>query len=85
MTKLNSSTVASQCLSSVYELVEDGAEGSSALDSFDLFELYRNSLLVVSPERKEEAESLKNDGNRLMKEEKYQEALNAYNRAIRLY
>lgn len=46
--------------------------------------MYRNSLLVVSPERKDEAESLKNDGNRLMKEEKYQEALNVYNKAISL-
>lgn len=61
-----------------------GDDKENPLNNFNLFDLYRNSLLVVSPERKEEAESLKNEGNRLMKEEKYQEALNMYNKAISL-
>jgi len=38
----------------------------------------------ISPERKLEAENVKNEGNCLMKEEKYQEALIAYSRAISL-
>jgi small glutamine-rich tetratricopeptide repeat-containing protein alpha len=45
-----------------------------------LFDLFVNTYVTVNPERKAEAEELKNDGNRLMKEEKYQEALNAYGR-----
>lgn len=38
----------------------------------------------VKPETKAEAEELKNEGNKLMKEEKYNEALTAYGRAISL-
>lgn len=71
------------------EIKEEGSatkadDKDNPLNNFDLFDLYRNSLLQVSPERKEEAENLKNEGNRLMKEEKYQEALNMYNKAISL-
>lgn len=81
-----------QCLENVYEVAkpeDDKPEGAgddkeNPLNNFNLYDLYRNSLLVVSPERKEEAESMKNEGNRLMKEEKYQEALNMYNKAISL-
>lgn len=46
--------------------------------------MFLSSYINVSPERKAEAEELKNEGNKLMKEEKYQEALSAYGRAIAL-
>lgn len=88
--------VAIQCLENVYEIppAAAAAEGESApvqdddaanpLNHIDLFEVYRSAFTNVSPERKQEAETLKNEGNRLMKEEKYQEALNTYGRAISL-
>ncbi|XP_055587405.1 small glutamine-rich tetratricopeptide repeat-containing protein beta-like [Uranotaenia lowii] len=89
--------VAIQCLENVYEINAggggDGSEsGASAggtsgdrddpLNHIDLFEVFRNAFTNVSPERKQEAENLKNEGNSLMKEEKYQEALNTYSKAI---
>lgn len=87
--------VAIQCLENVYEIPP--AEGSgdagtapadddeaNPLNHIDLFEVYRSAFTNVSTERKAEAETLKNEGNRLMKEEKYQEALNTYGRAISL-
>lgn len=46
----------------------------------NLFELFYNSCGDVSPERKQEAENVKNEGNCMMREEKYYEALTAYNR-----
>lgn len=67
-----------QCLESCFELNLD-EEVANPLNNVDLFDLFVNTL-TVNPERKLEAEQLKNDGNRLMKEEKYQEALNAYGR-----
>ncbi|XP_058453850.1 small glutamine-rich tetratricopeptide repeat-containing protein beta-like [Malaya genurostris] len=82
--------VAIQCLENVYEITpeEGGGEGGSSqenpLNHIDLFEVYRGTFTNVSPERKQEAENLKNEGNRLMKEEKYHEALNLYGRAISL-
>lgn len=87
--------VAIQCLENVYEIptAASAAEGEPApvdddaanpLNHIDLFEVYRGAFSNVSPERKQEAETLKNEGNRLMKEEKYQEALNTYGRAISL-
>lgn len=88
--------VAIQCLENVYEIppaaATDGSGESAAADDdvanplnhIDLFEIYRSAFTNVSPERKQEAELLKNEGNRLMKEEKYQEALNTYGRAISL-
>ncbi|XP_062535977.1 small glutamine-rich tetratricopeptide repeat-containing protein beta [Armigeres subalbatus] len=79
--------VAIQCLENVYEIGQE-AEGDNVqenpLNHIDLFEVYRGAFTNVSPERKQEAENLKNDGNRLMKEEKYQEALNTYSKAISL-
>lgn len=88
--------VAIQCLENVYEIPPAG-DGESApltaaadddeanpLNHIDLFEVYRGAFTNVSTERKAEAETLKNEGNRLMKEEKYQEALNTYGRAISL-
>lgn len=79
--------VAIQCLENVYEIGQE-AEGDNGqenpLNHVDLFEVYRGAFTNVSPERKQEAENLKNEGNRLMKEEKYQEALNTYSKAISL-
>lgn len=77
--------VAIQCLENVYEVGQetDGDNGQeNPLNHVDLFEVYRSTFTNVSPERKQEAENLKNEGNRLMKEEKYQEALNTYSKAI---
>lgn len=86
--------VAIQCLENVYEIppaaAADGEtvpaddDAANPLNHIDLFEVYRSAFTNVSPERKQEAETLKNEGNRLMKEEKYQEALNTYGRAISL-
>lgn len=79
--------VAAQCLETAYDLPSlSGASGSGSTDNplnhIDLFEIYRSTCCTISSERKQEAENIKNDGNLLMKEEKYNEALNAYNRAI---
>jgi small glutamine-rich tetratricopeptide repeat-containing protein alpha len=73
--------VAIQCLENVYEL-DESAPTDHPMSKADLFEVFLNTFVSVSPERKAEAEQLKNEGNRLMKEEKYQEALNTYSRAI---
>lgn len=83
--------VAQQCLETAYDLPNGDPEGQAAQSEFDenhplaavnLFELFQNSCIDVkiSPERKLEAENVKNEGNCLMKEEKYQEALVAYSR-----
>lgn len=76
--------VAIQCLENVYEIEQEEGDNSqeNPLNHIDLFEVYRGAFTNVSPERKQEAENLKNEGNRLMKEEKYQEALNTYSKAI---
>ncbi|XP_055638500.1 small glutamine-rich tetratricopeptide repeat-containing protein beta-like [Toxorhynchites rutilus septentrionalis] len=78
--------VAIQCLENVYEIgQEEGDDGKdNPLNHVDLYEVYRSTFTNVSPERKQEAENLKNEGNRLMKEGKYQEALNTYSKAISL-
>lgn len=73
--------VAVQCLESCFEL-NQGEDTANPLNNVDLFELFVNTYVTVNPDRKAEAEQLKNDGNRLMKEEKYQEALNAYGRWV---
>lgn len=76
--------VAIQCLENVYEIGQEEGDNSqeNPLNHIDLFEVYRSTFTNVSPERKQEAEKLKNEGNRLMKEEKYHEALNMYSKAI---
>lgn len=78
--------VAIQCLENVYDIGQEEGDNSqeNPLNHIDLFDVYRSTVTDVSPERKQEAESLKNEGNRLMKEEKYQEALNTYSKAINL-
>lgn len=77
------SLVAVQCLESCYQLSQDEDIGNP-LNNVDLFDLFINTYVNVNPERKVDAENLKNEGNRLMKEEKYNEALVSYGRAIAL-
>lgn len=79
--QVESLEVAVQCLESCFELNQD-EDTANPLNNVDLFELFTNSVVTVNPDRKADAEQLKNDGNRLMKEEKYQEALNAYGRWV---
>ncbi|XP_053690016.1 small glutamine-rich tetratricopeptide repeat-containing protein beta-like [Sabethes cyaneus] len=83
--------VAIQCLENVYEIAPeeqqaagDAEDRENPLNHIDLFEVYRSAFTNVTPERKQEAENMKNEGNRLMKEEKFQEALNMYSKAISL-
>lgn len=73
--------VAVQCLESCFELNQED-DAVNPLNNIDLYDLFVSTYVTVNPERKAEAEQLKNDGNRLMKEEKYQEALNAYGRWV---
>lgn len=75
--------VAIQCLESCFELSQDD-DANNPLNNVDLFDLFVSSYVNIKPESKEEAEELKNEGNKLMKEEKYNEALTAYGRAIAL-
>lgn len=85
--------VAVQCLETAFQLPgkavkktagESHEEWDDAhpLASVDAFQLFRHSYDAgdISEERKIEAELLKNDGNGLMKDEKYVEALRAYSR-----
>lgn len=59
------------------------ASEKNVLSHIDIYELFQ-SACSLQPDRKLEAENIKNEGNCLMREEKYQEALRAYNRAITL-
>lgn len=89
---MESLEVAQQCLETAYDLPNGDPEGQAGqtgdfdenhpMAAVNLFELFQNSCIDVkiSPERKLEAENVKNEGNCLMKEEKYQEALVAYSR-----
>ncbi|XP_055383942.1 small glutamine-rich tetratricopeptide repeat-containing protein beta [Condylostylus longicornis] len=93
---LESLEVAIQCLEAAFELhpddqIEDeNAENNTATSTsnnkkfnpIDLFELYQTACLETSPNRGEIAEQIKDNGNRLMKEGKFQEAFLQYNRAI---
>lgn len=83
--------VAIQCLENVYEIapeeqqsVSDAEDQDNPLNHIDLFEVYRSTFTNVTPERKQEAENMKNEGNRFMKEEKFQAALDMYSKAISL-
>lgn len=71
--------MAIQCLESCFELSQD-EDSNNPLNNVDLFELFVSSYVNIKPESKAEAEELKNEGNKLMKEEKYNEALAAYGR-----
>lgn len=79
--------VAGQCLETAYDLPSVGTAATSStednpLNHIDLYDMFQSTYCKLSPERKQEAETIKNEGNLLMKEEKYNEALTAYNRAI---
>lgn len=50
--------------------------------NIDMFELFQSLYIERNPESLALAESIKNEGNRLMKDCKYNEALLQYNRAI---
>ncbi|XP_058789039.1 small glutamine-rich tetratricopeptide repeat-containing protein alpha-like [Phymastichus coffea] len=79
--------VSIQCLESAF-----GVNIVDADQDFDILQLYRNILTVknqknlydITKDAKIEAEKLKNEGNALMKIEKYQEALLNYTKAIEL-
>jgi len=81
--------VAIQCLQAAFDIGEE-EDVSSAGDSMavgdskdiDLFELFQSMYVERNPESLQMAESIKNEGNRLMKDGKYNEALLQYNRAI---
>lgn len=64
------------------ETTEEEWDEQHPLASVDAFRLFCHSYDAgdISAERKLEAEQLKNDGNGLMKDEKYVEALRAYSR-----
>lgn len=79
--------VASQCLETAYNLPIDMPEYQSDMDGIvddpmphiDVRELFR-ATCSGHPQRKREAEEVKNEGNQLMRDGKYQEALSYYNR-----
>lgn len=83
--------VAGQCLETAYDLPSLSGSNESGSTSgvddnplahIDLYEIYRSTCCTISADRKLEAENIKNEGNQLMKEEKYNDALVAYNKAI---
>jgi len=79
--------VASQCLESSYEISIDDEICRDNFDSgMDLIGLAEKSVIkkVIAPEKKEEADKYKNEGNELMKQEKYTEALEKYKSAIEI-
>ncbi|XP_039154547.1 small glutamine-rich tetratricopeptide repeat-containing protein beta [Drosophila simulans] len=66
------------------DAVASGSAGAVAAvpNNIDMFELFQSLYTERNPESLALAESIKNEGNRLMKENKYNEALLQYNRAI---
>lgn len=84
---IESLEVASQCLETAYDLPSLNSDGERAsttepLNYINLYDIYRSTCCAIAPDRKEAADTIKNEGNSLMKQEKYNEALVAYNRAI---
>ncbi|XP_012277686.1 small glutamine-rich tetratricopeptide repeat-containing protein alpha isoform X2 [Orussus abietinus] len=79
--------VAIQCLESAYEV-----QASDAAQNINLFDIYKAAIessqpvfgSEPTPEAHAEAERLKNEGNALMKAERYLEALANYTKAIEL-
>lgn len=79
--------VAIQCLESAYNV-----QASDAPPNFNLYDVYKSAVndtkpdlsREVSPEAKVEAEKWKNDGNNLMKADKYEQAIASYTKAINL-
>lgn len=88
--------MAAQCLETAFELPAPGSDASAApsgqldethpLGQLDLFELFLGASpaagTALSEERRAEADAVKNEGNGLMKEDKFHEALNAYSRFV---
>jgi len=79
--------VASQCLESAYEISIDDELCKNNFDAgLDLVGLAEKSVIKreIPAEEKEKADKFKNEGNELMKQEKYKEALDFYNKAIEI-
>jgi small glutamine-rich tetratricopeptide repeat-containing protein alpha len=79
--------VASQCLESSYEIsVEDEICRNNFDSGLNLLELAEKSVIKreLAPELKAAADKFKTEGNELMKQEKYLEALEQYNSAIKM-
>lgn len=74
-----------QCLESAFELKPEDTQAT--IDLLEMFKKNDPSALCndVTDEAKEQAEALKNEGNTLMKAEKYAEALEKYTQAIALH
>lgn len=86
--------VAIQCLESAYNV--QAADAQKNLNLLELYQTLEQSSQATSfastttaplppqatPEAKAEAEALKNEGNQLMKLEKYQEALSNYTKFV---
>lgn len=70
-----------QCLESAFEISND-----STLQKVDLLKMYKEHVAQqgITTEMKAEAEKLKNDGNNLMKADKYKEAYEKYTSAIEI-
>lgn len=79
--------VAIQCLESAYNV-----QASDAPPNFNLYDVYKSAVQTpnthsnaeATPEAKAEAERWKNDGNNLMKADKYDQAVVSYTKAINL-
>lgn len=79
--------VASQCLESCYEVSLDDEICKNNFDSgMDLLAIAEKNVIKreLPADLKEKANNLKNEGNELMKQEKFKEALEIYNKAIEI-
>lgn len=87
---IESLEVAAQCLETAYNLPVVAAGDATAesaatapppdpMTFIDVRQLF-SSACAGHPDRKREADEIKNEGNRLMREEKFEEALLSYNR-----
>ncbi|XP_004519427.1 small glutamine-rich tetratricopeptide repeat-containing protein beta [Ceratitis capitata] len=83
--------VSIQCLQAAFDISDETIGEAACLpeankdkkdEKFDLYEIFESLFIERSPEVSRLAESFKNEGNRLMKDGKYNEALLQYNRAI---
>lgn len=91
---LESVEVAVQCLQAAFEINEETLESSDSAipvpeaassttsSQVDLFEMFQSLHIDRNSQFLEMAEEIDNEGNRLMKEGKYNEALLQYNRAV---
>ncbi|KAL7634113.1 UNVERIFIED_CONTAM: hypothetical protein RMT77_015441 [Armadillidium vulgare] len=84
--------VAVQCLETAYGISQESSHLASSRPLYDIFReatkdevtrgIYPNLNAEPTPEDKEEAERLKNDGNQQMREERFDKALELYTKAI---